>query len=208
MKTPINSRTLRQHLTYSWWKYALIIIFGAAAVNILFTVTVYRSPAEKKIDFYISGYGDGQALNSYISEVQQSRMPEMEEMTSLFLTTDATYGNMQLTTYVAAGEGDLYLLPRDGFVSLASQGAWIPLEEDAELMAIFNDAGISLQSGWRRDSSDGSTHLFGIPVSALPGLSSYVYVENGFLSVLINGGNTDNTLRFLRILCADMLRAE
>ncbi len=208
MKTPINSRTLRQHLTYCWWKYALIIILGALAVNIYFTVTAYRPPDDKKVDLYISGYGDEQALSRYVAGIRESRMPDMEEMSAVFLTTDPTYGPMQLTTYIAAGEGDLYLLPRDSFVSMASQGAWIALESDGDLMALFNEAGVSLQSGWRRDSTDGNTHLFGIPVSVLPGLSKYAYVENGFLSVLVNGGNTGNALRFLRILCADMLRAE
>ena len=39
MKTPINARTLRQHLTYSWWKYALVIALGAVAVNLYYTMT-------------------------------------------------------------------------------------------------------------------------------------------------------------------------
>ena len=208
MKTPINGRTLRQHLTYSWWKYALLIILGAFSVNLYYTVSAYRSPPEKKVEFYIYGVGNEQALNAYMDNVHASEMPDMEEVTAILMTTDGTYGPMQLTTYVAAGEGDLYLLPRDQFVSMASQGAWIPLEDNEELMAIFNEAGVSLQSGWRRDSSEGTTRLFGIPASALPGLSKYAYAENGYLCVLLTGGNDENTLKFLKILCRDMIRAE
>ena len=44
MKTPINARTLRQHLTYNWWKYLLIIAVAFGLVDLLYTVTAYRSP--------------------------------------------------------------------------------------------------------------------------------------------------------------------
>ena len=207
MKTPINSRTLRQHLTYCWWKYALVIILGAFAVNMYYTVSAYRSPAEKKVEMYVYGYGNEPVMNAYMEEVHGDILPEMEEMRAVLLTTDDTYGPMQITTYIAAAEGDVYILPRDNFVSMASSGAWVPLEEDEELMALFSDAGVSLQSGWRRNSEEGTSHLYGIPVSVLPGLSDMLYVENGYISVLVTGGNTDNVMIFLRRLCADMLQA-
>lgn len=205
MKTPVNAKSIRQHLTYSWWKYALVIILGAVAVNLYFTVTAYRPPADKKIEMYLYGLGDENGLNSYMASVREEQMPEMEEMSALLLATDATYGPMQLTTYIAAAEGDLYLLPRDQFISFASSGAWLPLEHDAELTNLFTSREISLQSGWRRDAESGESHLYGIPVSKLPGLSQYAAVENGFLCILVTNGNDENVLRFLRILCEDML---
>ena len=207
MKTPINSRTLRTHITYSWWKYALIIVLGGFLVNMYCTMTAYHPPAEKKIEIYVYGYGDQAALDAYMENVRETRMPEMEEMHGLFLATDDTYGAMQLTTYIAAAEGDLYILPRDSFVSMASTSAWMPLEKDEELMSLFNQAGISLQSGWSRESGSGETHLYGIPVSALPGLSEYLHVDSGFLSVLVTNGNDDNVIQFLHILCHDMISA-
>ena len=205
MKTPVNSTTLRQHLTYSWWKYALLIVLGALSVNLYFTISSYRSPPEKKIDFYIYGLGDEKALQEYMDSVHQEFFPEMEEMNVLLLATDSIYGPMQLSTYVAAAEGDLYLLPRDEFISFASSGAWVPLEEESELTALFTGWDISLQSGWRREADSGDSHLYGIPVSKLPGLSQYAAVGNGFLCVLVSGGNTENTIRFLKNLCSDML---
>ncbi|MBR2822144.1 MAG: hypothetical protein IKE24_00435 [Clostridia bacterium] len=205
MKTPINARTLRQHLTYSWWKYALVIALGAVAVNLYYTMTAYRSPAEKKVEMYVYGVVNQDALDGYMANVRENKMSDMEEMHSLALSTDDTYGVMQLSTYVAAAEGDLYVLPRNNFVSMAASGAWSPLEGDEELMALLNEAGVNLQSGWRRESSTGENHLFGIPLSALPGLNDYLYVENGFLSVLVSNGNDENVALFLRILCEDMI---
>ena len=126
----------------------------------------------------------------------------------LLLTGDSTYGPMQLSTYIAAGEGDLYLLPRDQFVSMASGGAWVALESMEEITSIFTSRDLSLQSGWRRQADSGESHLYGIPLSRLPGLSRYVAMENGFLSVLVSNGNNENVLKFLRILCEDMVEAE
>ena len=63
----------------------------------------------------------------------------------------------------------------------------MPLEDDEELMAIFNEAGIDLRRGWRTLSESDETHLYGIPVDVLPGLYSLCYAENGYLAVLSCG---------------------
>lgn len=182
---------------------AVVAIFG---VNLLYTMTAYHSPPEKKVDTYIYGYADEAAFQSWMDTVRAEKMSDMEEMQVLLLTTDPTYGAMQLSTYIAASEGDLYVLPRDNYVNLASQGAFLPLEGDQELMDLFTNAGISLQSGWRRETDTGENHLYGIPVSKLPGLKKYVIVENGFISILVNCGNEDNSMKLLRILCEEMLK--
>ena len=205
MKTPINRRTVQQHLTYAWWKYALVIVLGAALVNIYFTVSAYRSPAEKKIELYVYGACDQDKLDAYLEEVRITQLPEMEEVRSLMMTTDSTYGPMQLTTYVAAGEGDIYVLPREQFVSMASSGAWVALEDDEALTSLFTERGISLQSGWRREADSRESHLYGLPVAQLPGLRNYLYTEDGYLCVLVSNGNDANVMRMLEILCEDML---
>ena len=207
MKTRINAETLKNHFAYSWWKYLLVLVAGTLLVNLVFTVTAPRIPDEKKIEFFIYGYSDSEAVNSYMAKVQEEELPEMEQMTCVPIIMDETYGPMQLTTYIAAREGDLYLLPRDEFLSYSSAGAFLPLEGDEELMAVFNEAGVDLRRGWRTLSGSDETHLYGIPQDTIPGLSSMCYTENGFLCVTAAGGNTDNTLVFLRRLCRDNIIA-
>jgi len=207
LKTPVNGQTLSQHFRYSWWKYLLLVLVSFGLVDLLYTVTAYRSPPEKVVQFYIYGLADTTGLNEYMESVRQSEMPDMEVMNASTLVEDDTYGNMQLTTYLAAGEGDLYLLPRDNFIGLAASSAFLTLEQDEELMTLFDEAGVSLQSGWRRDPETGENHLYGIPFSKLPGLARYAYAKDGFLCVLVTNGNDDNVLKFLRILCRDMLAA-
>ncbi len=205
MKTPINSRTLRQHLTYSWWKYLLIAVLAFGLVDLLYAVTTYRAPRDKTVSLYVYGYINENEMNPYLESIHTAEMSDMEEVNAYALTMDDTYGPMQLMTYLAAGEGDIYLLPRDQFLNNAMSGSLLPLEDDAELLALFDSKGVSLQNGWRRDTETGETHLYGIPLDKLPGLSQYIYAQDGYLSVIITSGNKDNAVRLLRILCRDGL---
>ena len=181
MRTPITSKTLKQHFAYNWWKYLLVALLAFGLVDILYTVTAYRSPPEKKVEFYVYGLMDQEKLTAYMDHVRSSEMEDMEVMTPLQLMNDNYYGPMQVMTYMAAGEGDLYLLPRDEFVNGAAQGSFLALENDPELMAFFDKAGINLQNGWRKETETGETHLCGIPQNKLPGLSKYASATNGYL---------------------------
>ena len=207
MKTPINAETLRHHFTYSWWKYVLVLIAGIFLVNLIFTVTTPRIPEDKRVDFYIYGLSDSESLNAYMEKIRSEEMPDMEIMTSLTMFPNDAYGPMQLMTYMSAQEGDVFLLTRDEFLSYASSGAFLPLEEDEELMGIFNEAGIDLRRGWRTLADSDETHLYGIPADMLPGLNALCYADNGFLTVTVYNGNQENVMKFLRILCRDMLIA-
>ena len=205
MKTPVTSKSLRQHFTYNWWMYLLIALIAFGLVDLLYTVTAYRSPRDKTIGFYVYGFVNDKDMSAYLDNVRETEMTDMEEMTPVMLTPDEAYGPMQLLTYLSAGEGDVYMLPREQFLNYAMGGSMAALEDDAELMALFNAAGINLQSGWRRQTETGENHLYGIPQDKLPGLSQYAYVQDGFLCVPLSGQNQENAMKFLRILCRDMI---
>ena len=207
MKTPVNSRTLKNHFTYSWWKYLLVLAAGIFLVNLIFTVTTPRIPEDKKVEFYIYGLADDNALSAYLENVRVTEMPDMEAVTHSVLFQDQTYGAMTLVTHIAAHEGDIYLMPRDEFLSYAASGAFAPLEDDEALMSFFSEAGVDLTRGWRTLSEEGERHLYGIPADVLPGLSTLCYAENGYLAVLAFNGNDENSLKFLRILCRDTITA-
>ncbi len=206
MNTPLNSKTLKQHFAYSWWKYLLVALIAFGLVDLLYTMTAYRSPANKKVEFYVYGMMEQEKLTSYMEKVRTTEMEDMEVMTPLQLMNDSYYGPMQLMTYMAASEGDVYLLSRDEFVTLAAQGSLLPLENDKELMALFDQAGINLQNGWRKDNETGESHLCGIPQNKVPGLSQYAYATDGYLCIPVTSANEENALKFLRILCRDTLK--
>lgn len=207
MKTPVTSKSLRQHFTYNWWVYLLIALLAFGLVDLLYTVTAYRSPRDKTIGFYVYGYVNDTGMSAYMNNVRETEMSDMEEMTPVMLAMDDTYGPMQLMTYLSAGEGDVYMLPREQFLNYSMGGYMVPLENDAELMALFDAAGVNLQSGWRKETETGENHLYGIPQDKLPGLIQYAYAQDGFLCVPLTGGNQENAMKFLRILCRNMLTA-
>jgi maltose-binding protein MalE len=207
MKTPVSSRTLKQHFTYNWWKYLLIAALAFGLVDLLYSVTAYRPPRDKTVSLYVYGYTSEDSLNAYLENIHAAEMADMEVVTSQTMLVDDTYGPMQLMTYLAAGEGDLYLLPREEFLSYATSGSLAELENDTELIDTFNAAGISLQSGWRRNTETGETHLYGIPQDKLPGLSRYAYAQDGYLCLVLSSPNQENAAKLLRILCRDLVTA-
>ena len=205
MKTPVTSAGLKQHFTYHWWKYLLIVVLGIGLIDMLYSVTAYHPPREKTLAFFVYGLMDEEGLSGYMDQLHETEFSEMEEFRAQLILTDDTYGSMQLTAFLAAGEGDIYLLPREQFLTYASSGSLIPLENDPELLALFDSAGVSLQTGWRRETETGETHLYGIPQDKLPGLGRYAWAEDGYLCMIITGGNQENAAKLLRILCRDMI---
>ncbi len=207
MRTPLTLPALKQHLAYNWWKYLLLAVLSFGLVDLLYSMTQYRPPQEKQIEFYVYGATNEEPLSEYLDHIKADEMSDMEDISAQTMTPDETYGPMQLMTYLTAGEGDVYLLPRDQFVSYAASGALVALEEDGELISFFDENGVSLQSGWRKNADTGETHLYGIPQNKLPGLYRYAVAQDGFLCLIVTGGNVENAGKFLRILSRDMITA-
>ena len=208
MKTPITKARLKHHLTYNLWKYALVLIFSLLGWNLIYTTTAYRPPENKKVDVYISASsGDQDAMDAYLENIRQTEMPDMEQMQCVMMNTVAAgdyYGTMQLATYIMAGEGDIYLLAKDTFISYAGQGAMLPLEEYVE-NGQLDTRGLDVERGWRVESETGERHLFGIPAESLTGLSQYgmTNLKDTYLCIIAANGNTENAVKLLDILIRD-----
>lgn len=216
MKTPVTKERLKQHWTYARWQYIALVIAAVIGWNLIYTMTAYRPPDEKKVEMYIlavpanavdQSLPSGQELlNEYMEHVRTEEMPDMELMDSVFLTTDSTYAAMQLSTYMAAGEGDVYVLDNESFTSYAKIEAFMPLENDPELMDILDKYGINAEKGWRTNNENGEYHLYGIPCKNIPALGRfYIRPDKTFLSISINNGNDENSMKFLKILLEDAL---
>ena len=119
MKTPLTAKNIQSHFQYSWWKYLLLGVIGIMGWNLFYTMTAYRPPEEKKVVTYIYAYGDQNAFDALLAQAQQEVLPDMEDVSCVFVTADETYGVMALTTYIYAREGDLFLLPKDEYQSYA-----------------------------------------------------------------------------------------
>lgn len=122
----LTKKWLKNHWHYSWWKYMVLAAVCILGVNLLFTTTAYRAPEEKKIELYVcNGYVDSMALQEKLSGVFFERMPEQEELTvmNVNLLQDDMYVQMQFTTYMAAQQGDVLILPKSEVYKLTAEGA-------------------------------------------------------------------------------------
>ena len=206
MKTPMNMQSIRQHFPYAWWKYALLALLAIFGWNLIYTVTEYQPPNDKCVDLFIFGVGEEELLDAYMENIRASEMSDMEQMDSAFLMVDDTYTPMQLMTYIAAGEGHLYMLPKEYFQNYASQDVFMPLEDIPGLTDSLTAAGISFDRGWRTSEELHEKHLYGIPMANFPGLAPYAYgYENSFLCISVTNGNDANSIKFLQLFLEDML---
>ena len=139
VKTPINKKTLSQHFHYSWWMYALSAIL------------MVEDTGEVIFELYLYAYGASAAVDTYLENVHATEMSDVTEMTAQYLMPDESSGLMVLATRMMAGEGDLFLLPRDSFQSYAGQGLFVALDELEGIEEMCENAGINIERGWRKN---------------------------------------------------------
>ncbi|NLD82618.1 MAG: hypothetical protein GX637_00495 [Clostridiales bacterium] len=212
IKTPLTRENIRNHFTYSLWKYALVAVAAIFGWSLIYTVTAYRSPQDKRIDLYVqSSTATSETIDAFIQPIWEATVPEMEAVQSVTLMASDEYSTtMQLTTYIYAGEGDIYFLTEQYFKSLASTGAFLPLEglvEDGTLQL----EGIDLKKGYitmvdEYNDQDQpvrtSQHLFGIPLDTFYGYMNGMLLDNRgmYAVVLVNNQNDENVIPFFNAL--------
>lgn len=208
MKTPLTMERLRHHFAYSWWKYVLVVVLSIFGWNIVYSVTAYRAPEEKKITLGVYSYGSDVNITPYMARVQAEHLPDMEEVTAMYILPDEAYGDMILSTRIAARECDIYVLPRTQFQNWAAQGAFMPLEEVLPQLADdLTEAGVSLSRGWRTSEATGGKHLYGIPCADLPGIQDMLRCNTSdmYVSIFYETGNDANVIKFTEQFIRDMM---
>ena len=217
VKTPINAAKLRHHIQYNVWKYALLVIISIFLVDLVYTMTAYRPPEDKRIDIYIQSAGaDQDAVDGIFEQMRADLLPDMELIRSYLLVaggSDDMAAIQQLSTYIAAGEGDIYLLRSEDFKRYASQGAFVDLSGAIE-QGLLHTGDIDLSSGYVAiqeydDKTDSMVavsqrRLYGIPLSQLPGFTDEfgIYNDGLYMSMTVYNGNDENVIRFMDELIA------
>ncbi|MBQ8202029.1 MAG: hypothetical protein IJZ74_09735 [Clostridia bacterium] len=209
MKTPVSLKRIQNHFSYSWWKYVILAAVSIMGWSILFSVTAYRPPEEKKIILGVYSYGDETVLQGYMDQVWPTDFPDMEEMDAMYILPDETYGDMILSTRIAARDCDLYVLPREQFQGYAEQGGFMAIDTVCpELVAELEASGITLSRGWRTNAESGEKHLYGIHCADLPGaLNMFGYdTSDAFISIFFETGNDDNVTRFFEMFIRELMK--
>lgn len=199
----ITKARLKNHWAYSWWKYLLMAVLVVLGVNVTFSVTAYRPAEDRKIEVYLChGWADAEQFEADLWPALLEAAPDQEELTvmNIDLTGGDPYANMQFTTYTAAQQGDVCLLPRSEVKKLAGDEAW----------SAFADLTPYVESG-RLDLGDvdyvtypgesGGDGIFGLPTDTLYGLAQYgIDPANGVLVVMSFSGNEETAVQLLEIM--------
>lgn len=206
---------MRTHLLYFGWVYVLIIALSFGMWNLIYAQTAYRPPQHARIDVYIqSSSADQDAVNAFLEPIWKASVPNEELVTAVLMMgtggDNDYYANIQLMTYIAAAEGDIYMLSTSDFKRLAAQGAFVALD-DAIAEGIISTSELTLNSGkvqllGSNEKGDlvpvGGMQQFGIPSRELYRFATDLAIDNRdmVLAVATNSGNDEDSIVFLNAL--------
>lgn len=212
IKTPVNRETLKHHLNYGLWKYALMAACVIMGWSLIYTTTAYRSPQDKRVDVYIlSNTASSELVDMFIEPVWKEAVPEMETVNGVVMSIVDDYTTtMQMMAYMAAGEADIYFLNEQYFKNYAAQGSFLELEDLVESGRI-DACGAELSKGYvayvEEYDDDGravktSRHLYGIPLDSFYGFMGGMQLDNrGMYAVItVNNQNDENVIPFFSAL--------
>ncbi|MBQ2991799.1 MAG: hypothetical protein IJD60_11030 [Clostridia bacterium] len=201
----MTKKWLKNHFAYSWWKYMLVICVSILGVNVLFTTTAYRPPEEKKIEIYVlNGFVTAQAMQDELLPLFQEACPDQESffVANINLSGNDAYAYMQFSTYIAAQQGDVCLMPESEVHKLSAEGAEHAFVDLTEYVSggVIDTKDIDLSGGMLRTES-GEKRLFAIPADSLYGLLNHGNdPADSYLVMLAHGGNDANAARTVNLL--------
>lgn len=206
LQMPITKRRIRHHFQYSVWMYLVLALIALFGWNLIYTTTRYQPPEDMRVEFFVqSSIASEDSLKALADRIHEEVLPDMELVTAEPVTiTDDYYGDMQLTVWISAAQGDLYLISDAYFDRFAGAGAFLDLKPyvDAGSLSV---SGLNLTAGYATltdpEPGQDGRGLYGIPADALTGLTEYLVVPDGMvLCILYRNGNDDNTVKFLNYL--------
>ena len=204
IKDRMTKKWLKNHFAYSWWKYLLLCALCVFGVDMLFAVTEHKAPEEKKVEIYVlNDYIEASAMHDELAPIFFERFPEQEELTvlSINIGSDDMYARMQFTTYAAARQGDVYMMPVSEFINLTAEeyGAFVDLAPYIE-SGVIDVKEIDV-SKYMVQNEDGTHSIYAIPTDTLYGLTKYSNDPAGSLGCLPEfGGNIDHAAHVLNLM--------
>lgn len=205
----LNSKRLRLHWQYSWWKYVIAVAVGALAANLLFSMTQPQIPYGQRVDIYVYSSDTSDALSSAWEEDILRILPPDQKAVSIVFTPDVQDQDMSevVAARMTAQEGTVVILQKseseDLFTPLAASGAFLPLDDILPQLGL--PAGIDLTAGTVSAQPDESkpaeTHVYGIPLDKFPGLNDLFVPDNMVLAIPFyadqNQGNAVAAVKWL-----------
>ena len=199
-KSSLNKGKVKNHFQYDKWKYILGIVIVIFSWSMLSTVTAPRTPADKKVDFFlVGGYmmedGSAEYANTILDE-----FPELMEINFLNITLgdEMEYASRQrLMVMVGSQTGDIFSFTDDEFELMAELGIFIPLDDYPELLSNFTEE--ELEAGTYATEDDPTPRIYGLPISGVePMNSSFYNSENSLMGVTAYSQNIEKSVEVLQ----------
>lgn len=203
----ITKKRLKNHFAYSWWKYALAAVLSVMGVSLVFAATRYEPPADRQLTVYVlNDYTDAETMQADLWARIKEAHPEQEALfvQNIDLTDSSNiYAPMQFSTYVAAQQGDVFLIPYDEMLKIVADGpedAFVDLTAYIE-SGVIDVSGLDL-SACMMEKLDGTTGIYAVPADQLYGLRTAYYndAKGSVLCIPIYSQNQDTAAEAIRIL--------
>lgn len=218
--TPITKKNLKNHFNYSWYKYALVIILGCCLISLVYTVTAYRSPEDKRIDIcFVSSLTNQEnaekIFKGMAQDIQFSSEVETVECTVIPLYDDGYSTEQTVMLRIAVGrEADIVFMPEEYFLQYAQTGLFMPLD-DLIGEGILDTGDADLLAGYLSVLEDdetntyGDKHLYGIPLASFEKTYTLFGFEypKGYMSIMQANGNEDNVILMAKAIM-EMIKAD
>lgn len=193
--TRITKERLKNHWMYSSWKYLLMIVIFVAGWNLIYSITEYKPPRERRLELYVLS-------NAYVTENMEALEAELEplfvgeeegdmEEFNIYVMNyggeDDVYGPQLLMTRLASLEGDVYMVDETTLTLLISQELALPLDDYIATGALDVE-GQNLDTVTRTapagEDEEGNTiysderHVYALPAQPLYGLIDEDIIDN------------------------------
>ncbi len=200
------------HFYYAKWLYIITILAALAVFSMVFTITRPIVPKEFRIDINFIG-GSVQEFTKDIWEKDiLAQLPEDQQEVNIYSLGIGSGDNPSadytvyevLAARMAAKEDDLLIMPKSIYQSLASQGAFIPLDDIAQKYEYAEGIDIEeykLKYREGIEENDTQLHLFGLPMDNALGIVELgIDPRDKVAVILVYTENKENVLKVLDYL--------
>jgi len=199
-RVEVSKETIRNHFHYDKWKYVLGIFLSIFTWSLLATVTAPQTPPEKKVDLYLVGGFMIEEPAAEYAETMLVDFPELWEINfyNIMIEGEMEYmGRQKLMIMTGSQTGDIYIFKKDEFDTMASLGAFIPLDDYPEITRHFTKE--QLEEFTYTTDLDPEPRIYGVPVSDVDPIGkSFFNTEDAVIGVMAYSQNMEKSIEVMQ----------
>ena len=204
--TKITVQRFKDHFYYAKWLYVVFILVGIVTFSLVFTFTQPKIPGEFKVDISVFASSLDDSAAAEWEQDLLAVLPEDQQEVNIYAlgfgaSSDETLGGYSsyeiIAARMAAQEDDIYILSKDMYLSLASQGAFCEVDDVVGNYEYPEDMDLEeykvQYSG--DENADAPLHFYGLPLDNALGLVDIgVDPREHVIAILVYTENYDNAL--------------